>query len=154
MKPILSFLKTAYYLQGLLMTSAIWYGCVYFIVWAAEIHGETREAIIATFSILGLLLCPMSALAWCASCRNSARYQAQIKTMAHLRANLIELYKANPDFLGILNPHTEPFLIVYVKAAPYGHPFPHSFDGIKVHITVEDPNLWYRWVDHSWTKAK
>lgn len=151
-KPILTFLRNAHFLHGFLfpvvLFNLIGNGLVWFVV-----DGSDPSLSLLPFAwlLISVLFGIAMAFSWddmeqrrieWAAYR--AREQEHRDAMIAKGRTLKAFYRNHPDFLGV-SLHSSLYLELHVKAAPYGHPFPHVWDDVEVKLVVDHCNSWPNW---------
>ena len=160
-KPILTFLRNAHFLHGFIATviafNVIGNGTIWLLV-----NDPSDLIVMPMMPFIWLLISiPIGigiAFAWDDMEQRRAKWDAyHAQEQEHrdmMLANgrsLKAFYQDHPDFLGVIV-HSSLYLELRVKAAPYGHPFPHKWDGVEVKLVVEHCDSWGSW--GSWDTVK
>jgi len=151
----LSFLRRAHLLHGFLGCFLLWHliGTSLFFF---GVQPDDQEVIILkgtpiAYFIISLVISPLMGFLWDSSAMQSAKWErvaeekrAALATARLKRDALRAALRDNPYFLSVqIFALGEPdMLLLHVKAAPYGHPWPHQWDGMRVVVIVAGSDEW------------
>lgn len=151
----LSFLRRAHLLHGFLACFALWHltGALIFFL---AIQPDGQEILLSKGLPLGyfLISLPFSLIigfSWDQVAEQNAKWEkiaeekrAKLAAAKLKRDALRAALRDNPDFLSVqIFALGEPdMLLLHVKAAPYGHSWPHQWDGMRVVVIVASSDEW------------
>lgn len=150
-----SFLRRAHLLHGFLGCFVLWHLIGTFLFFFC-VQSDEREVIVLkgapiAYFIISLVISPLIGFLWDSSAMQSAKWEraaeekrAKLAAAKLKRDALRALHCDNPDFLSVqIFALGEPdVLLLHVKAAPYGHSWPHQWDGMHVVVIVAHSYEW------------
>jgi hypothetical protein len=147
MKRLIPFLRRAHFLHAFLVILVLFNVVGNTVIWLSTESADRGvwpvQLMPFVWLLLSLIVAPLFAFTWDDTMQRDAKRAAAWGRIEAAVDGLATQYRNHPDYLGISVAFER--CTLHVKAAPYGHPFPHNWDGVPVRIAVEAPDRWVDW---------